>query len=228
MTDAPVLSIGPNPTRIAVLQRRVRLLVGGVLVYNSVEAVIALTAGFVASSTALIGFGLDSIVEVTSALAVTWQYAHHRPPDREHRALRIIAWSFFALAAYVTIDAITTLVSGDHADHSPVGLTLTAVSLILMPVVSYLERSTGRELGSVSVIADSKQTLLCTYLSAIVLGGLILNSTLGWSWADPIAGLGVAFLAVKEGRNALRGDVCCASPALLTDAPDACNDECCE
>ncbi len=209
------VAMAPSPIRVATLNRRVRLLVGGVLVYNTLEAAIALTAGVIAGSTALVGFGLDSIVEVTSALAISWQYAHHTPAEREHHALRIVAWSFFALAAYVTVDAITTLAGGQEPDHSPIGLTLTAVSLVLMPIMSYWERRTGHELGSASVIADSKQTLLCTYLSAIVLGGLVLNSTLGWAWADPIAGLGIAVLAAKEGRNALRGDVCCTPPSAL-------------
>jgi len=214
------------PARTAVLQRRVRLLVGGVLVYNSIEALIALTAGALASSTALIGFGLDSIVEVTSALAIMWQYAHHTPADREHRALRIIACAFFALAAYVTFDAVTTLTGIREAEHSPIGIALTALSLLIMPVVSYAERRTGRELGSASVIADSKQTLLCSYLSAVVLGGLVLNSTLGWSWADPLAGLVIAALAVREGREALHGDVCCSPPTLLIAADE--HDDCCD
>jgi divalent metal cation (Fe/Co/Zn/Cd) transporter len=226
MTDT--LTITPSSARTARLQRRVRLLVGGVLVYNSLEALIALTAGAVASSTALIGFGLDSIIEVTSALAISWQYAHHTPADREHRALRIIAGSFFALAAYVTFDALTALAGAHEPEHSLIGIILTAVSLVIMPVVSYAERRTGRELGSASVIADSKQTLLCSYLSAVVLGGLVLNSALGWSWADPIAGLAIAALAVREGREALRGDVCCSPPSLLLTTPDDERDSCCD
>jgi len=226
MTSAAV-ALSLSPEQRSQLQRRVRLLVGGVLVYNSLEAVIALTAGVIASSTALIGFGLDSIVEVASALAITWQYASRTPEAREHRALRVVAYSFFALAAYVTVDATTTLVSGNEADHSPVGLTLTAVSLVLMPIVSYLERRAGRALNSASVIADSKQTLLCSYLSAIVLVGLLMN-TLGWWWADPLAGLGIAVLAVREGRGALRGDVCCAPPSALFEDDDACHDDCCD
>ncbi len=225
MTDT--LHVSPSLARTEVLQRRVRLLVGGVLVYNSLEALIALTAGAIASSTALIGFGLDSVVEVASALAITWQYAHHTPADREHRALRIIAWSFFALAAYVSFDAITTLAGARDPEHSSLGIALTALSLVIMPVVSYAERRTGRELGSASVVADSKQTLLCSYLSAVVLGGLLLNSTLGWSWADPIAGLVIAALAVREGREALRGDVCCTPPSLLIAAPEE-HDTCCD
>ncbi len=212
--------------RTTVLRRRVRLLVGGVLVYNVLEAATAITAGAIASSTALVGFGLDSIVEVTSALAITWQYAHHTPSDREHRALRIVAYSFFALAAYVSVDAVLSIVGGREADHSSLGIALAALSLLVMPIASFVERRTGEELGSASVVADSKQLLLCSYLSAVLLGGLVINSTLGWSWADPVAGLLIAALAVREGRNALRGDVCCAPPAAVLVEVDSCDDGC--
>lgn len=212
--------------RAAVLQRRVRLLVGAVLVYNALEAATAITAGAIASSTALVGFGLDSIVEVTSALAITWQYAHHTPSEREHRALHIVAYSFFALAAYVAMDAVLSLASGREAEHSSLGIGLAALSLCIMPIASVVERRTGQELGSASVVADSKQLLLCSYLSAVLLAGLLINSTLGWSWADPVAGLVIAGLALREGRNALRGDVCCAPPAAVLTGANTCEDEC--
>lgn len=209
--------------RTRVLQRRVRLIVGAVIVYNVVEAATAITAGALASSTALVGFGLDSIVEVTSALAITWQYSHHTPSDRERRALRIVAYSFFALAAYVSVDAALSLIGNREAAHSSLGIGLAALSLIVMPIASMAERRTGEELGSASVVADSKQLLLCSYLSAVLLAGLVINSTLGWSWADPVAALFIAGLAVREGRNALRGDVCCAPPtALLSESADEC------
>lgn len=215
-----------TPQRTTDLRRRVRLLVGGVLIYNVVEGATALTAGALASSTALVGFGLGSVVEVTSALAISWQYAHHTPPEREHRALQIVAYSFFALAAYVSVDAVVSLAMGREADASPVGIVLAALSLLIMPIASLVERRAGEELGSASVVADSKQLLLCSYLSAVLLTGLVINSTLGWSWADPVAGLLIAVLAVREGREALRGDVCCAPAALLLAEPDACDDGC--
>ncbi|MGB3733519.1 MAG: cation transporter [Ilumatobacter sp.] len=209
--------------RTTVLRRRVRLLVGAVIVYNVLEAVTAIIAGAVASSTALVGFGLDSIVEVTSALAITWQYAHHTPSDREDRALRVVAYSFFALAAYVSVDAVLSLTGERDAVHSSLGIGLAALSLIVMPIASVVERRIGEELGSASVVADSKQLLLCSYLSAVLLVGLVINSTVGWSWADPVAGLVIAGLAIREGRNALRGDVCCAPPtALLSESVDEC------
>lgn len=213
--------------RTTLLQRRVRLLVGAVLVYNVLEAATAITAGVLASSTALVGFGLDSVVEVTSALAITWQYSHHTPGEREHRALRIVAFSFFALAAYVAVDAVLSLTAGREAEHSSLGIGLAALSLIVMPVAATVERRIGQELGSASVVADSKQLLLCTYLSAVLLAGLVINSTLGWSWADPVAGLLIAVLAVREGREAWHGDVCCSPPAALLAEADGCDDDRC-
>jgi divalent metal cation (Fe/Co/Zn/Cd) transporter len=127
------------------------------------------------------------------------------PETRERTALRFIAWSFFALAAYVSFDVATSLIGGSEAQHSAVGLVLAAVSLVLMPWLSYGQRRTGRQLTSGSAVADSKQTLLCTYLSGVLLVGLALNSLFGWSWADPIAALVIAAVAVKEGRNAWKG-----------------------
>ena len=203
--------------RRSVLARRVRWLVAATITYNVIEAVVAITAGAMASSTALIGFGLDSVVEVSSAAAVAWQFSARDHETRERTALRIIAVSFFALAAYVTVESLRALFGGVEADHSGVGLTLAAVSLVVMPVLSYAQRRAGRELGSATAVADSKQTLLCTYLSAVVLVGLALNSLFGWSWADPLAALVIAGVAIKEGREAWRGDACCATPVSSCD-----------
>jgi divalent metal cation (Fe/Co/Zn/Cd) transporter len=159
------------------LNRRIRLLVAATITYNVIEAVVALSAGTVASSAALIGFGLDSLIEVASAAAVAWQFSGPDPQARERAAL----------------------------------------SLLIMPFLSYAQRRAGRELGSRSAVADSKQTLLCTYLSGVLLVGLLLNSLFGWSWADPVAALVIAAVALKEGREALRGDTCCLhSPARDT------------
>ncbi|QLQ36547.1 cation transporter [Micromonospora robiginosa] len=207
---------GPSPARRQVLARRVRLLVAATITYNVIEAVVAITAGTVASSTALIGFGLDSVIEVSSAAAVAWQFAAPDPQAREKVALRVIAVSFFALAAYVTVESVRALAGGADAEHSSIGLVLAALSLAIMPVLSYAQRRAGRELGSRSAVADSKQTLLCTYLSAVLLVGLGVNSLFGWSWADPIAALVIAAVAVKEGREAWRGDACCAVPPTAT------------
>jgi divalent metal cation (Fe/Co/Zn/Cd) transporter len=207
--------------RRAGLTTRIRLLVAATITYNVVEAVVAIWAGRAAASTALIGFGLDSVIEVSSAAAVAWQFSGRDPETREKVALRVIACSFFALAAYVTLEAVRSLFGSGEAEHSSVGLVLAAVSLAVMPVLSYAQRRTGRELGSRSAVADSKQTLLCTYLSAVLLVGLALNSLFGWSWADPIAALVIAVVAFKEGRDAWKGDSCCAPNAALhqEDAP---------
>ncbi|MDF2712110.1 MAG: Co/Zn/Cd cation transporter-like protein [Nonomuraea muscovyensis] len=205
------IALGPGPARRAALTRRVRLLVAVTIAYNVIEAAVALTAGGIASSAALIGFGLDSIVEVASAAAVAWQFSAADHEARERTALRVIAISFFALAAYVTFDAVRALTGAGEAEHSTAGLILAALSLLIMPLLSAAQRRAGRELGSASAVADSKQTLLCTYLSAVLLVGLALNSAFGWSWADPIAALVIAAVAVKEGREAWRGDGCCAA-----------------
>jgi len=199
-----------SAARRAHLTRRVRLLVTATIAYNVVEAVVALAEGTRVSSSALIGFGLDSVVEISSAAAVAWQFSAKDPETREKMALRFIAFSFFALAAYVTVDAVHGLAGAGEAHPSTVCIVLAALSLAIMPVLSWAQRHAGRELGSLSAVADSKQTLLCTYLSAILLAGLVLNSTLGWSWADPVAALGIAAIAVREGVNAWRGDPCCS------------------
>jgi divalent metal cation (Fe/Co/Zn/Cd) transporter len=140
---------------------------------------------------------------------VAWQFSAKDPETREKAALRFIAISFFALAAYVAVDAVLSLLGLGEARPSLIGIVLAAASLIIMPVLSLAQRRAGRELGSLSAVADSKQTLLCTYLSAILLVGLILNMLWGWSWADPVAAIGIAAIAVREGVNAWRGDPCC-------------------
>jgi divalent metal cation (Fe/Co/Zn/Cd) transporter len=203
-------------TRKRILQRRIRRIVAATIAYNVIEAIVALAAGAVASSAALIGFGLDSIVEVLSAAAVAWQFSARDPESRERVTLRVIAISFFALAVYVTADSALALFGVREAAHSPVGIVLAAVSLIVMPVLSWFERRTGRELGSASAVADSKQTLICSYLSAAVLIGLVLNSLFGWAWADAVAGLVIAGFAIKEGIEAWHGDACTVPVSELT------------
>ncbi|WP_461188429.1 cation diffusion facilitator family transporter [Arthrobacter sp. Z4-13] len=202
----------PGTERRTVLNLRIRIFAAATITYNLIEAVVALWAGNVADSTALIGFGLDSVIEVASALALSWQFSAKDPERREHLTLRIIAISFFALAAFVTLDAARSLAGGEEAQHSTPGIVIAALSLAIMPVLSWAQRRAGRELGSRTAVADSKQTLLCTYLSAVLLVGLVLNSTLGWWWADAGAALVIAGIAVREGVNAWRGEACCAIP----------------
>ncbi|MCQ4118629.1 cation transporter [Rhodococcus tibetensis] len=209
----PSLSID----RRKLLARRIQLFVAVTISYNVLEAIIALTEGVRVSSTALIGFGFDSVIEVSSAATVAWQFAGKDPQSREKTALRIIAFSFFGLALYVTVDAVRSLLGFGEAQPSIVGIVLAAVSLGIMPVLSWAQRRAGRELGSRSAVVDSKQTLLCTYLSAVLLVGLVLHSLFGVSWADPIAALVIAVIAVKEGVGAWRGDPCCPTPLAAAD-----------
>ncbi|CAN3129902.1 Cobalt transporter [Mycobacterium sp. smrl_JER01] len=205
-----VLLTPAGTQRRRVLTRRIRLLVAATITYNLIEAVVALAEGTRVSSAALIGFGLDSLVEVSSAAAVAWQFSADDPERREKAALRLIAFSFFALAAYVAIEAVLSLLGVRDPQPTPLGIVVAALSLIVMPVLSFTQRRAGRELGSRSAVADSKQTLLCAYLSAVLLIGLVLHAVAGWTWADPVAALGIAALAAREGVNAWRGDPCCS------------------
>jgi divalent metal cation (Fe/Co/Zn/Cd) transporter len=183
--------------------------------WNSLEAVIAVLGGLQAGSIALVGFGLDSVVEVSSAVVIAWRLSRqsddHATNERaERRAVRLIAISFVAIAAYVTYDAITKLLGiGAHPKHSTVGLVLVTLSLVVMPALAMGKRRVASGLGSVALKADAAETQLCTYLSAVVLIGLAANSLLGWWWMDPLAGLVVAAIALREGRAAwTSGDLC--------------------
>jgi divalent metal cation (Fe/Co/Zn/Cd) transporter len=215
------------------LGRRAKVLAGASVTYNVIEAVVAITAGLVAGSVALVGFGLDSIVEVSSGLVIIWQFSHRLPETRERQALRLMAFAFFGLSAYVAIESVRALLGNADPAPSPVGIALAAASLVIMPFLSWAQRRTGKALDSNAVVADSTQTLLCTYLSAVLLVGLALNATLGWTWADPIAGLIIAAVAAKEGLEAWRGEGCCAPSASTddtcgcTDAAEDCADGCC-
>jgi divalent metal cation (Fe/Co/Zn/Cd) transporter len=222
------------------LGRRAQLLAGASVTYNVVEAIIAVAAGVAAGSVALIGFGLDSVVEISSGLIILWQFRHRLPESRERQALRLMAFSFFALAAYVAFESVRALFFGAEPEASLVGIGLAIASLIIMPFLSWAQRRTGRALGSNAVVADSTQTLLCTYLSAVLLVGLVLNATLGWGWADPAAGLIIAAVAVREGFGAMKGEGCGCTPgrpgaeASQADesnagcgCADGCTDACC-
>lgn len=193
--------------RRSTLHRRVRFIVGFTITYNVIEAIVSIWAGVLASSAALIGFGLDSVVEVLSAVAIAWQFTRKDPERWEKVTVRAIGLAFFALAAYVTVDAVMSLISQEGPEHSPLGLGITALSLIIMPLLAWFEVRTGRELDSKSVLADAKQLILCVYLSGAVFIGLMLNSLFGWWWADSVAALVVAVLAIREGIEAWRGDV---------------------
>jgi divalent metal cation (Fe/Co/Zn/Cd) transporter len=185
--------------------------------WNIAEGVIAIIAALVAGSGALLGFGLDSGIESISASILLWRLsAERRDPELaeqvERRAVQLIGASFFILAAFVAVDAIHSLITASEPESSPVGIALTALSLVVMPILAARKREVGREMGSRSVQTDSKQTSACAYLSAVVLVGLVLNAWLGWWWADPVAALGVVVFLAREGRGAMSAkhiDDCC-------------------
>lgn len=173
--------------------------------WNAVEGVIAVGAGIAAGSLALVGFGLDSFIEVFAGGVVLWQL-RGVAEERERWALRLIALTFFVLAGYVVVEGVRDLLTGDEAGESTVGIFLAGVSLVVMPLLAWAKLRTGRELGNPVILADSTETALCAYLSAILLGGLVLNAAWGWWWADTLAAFGIGALAVREGREAWRGE----------------------
>jgi len=180
--------------------------------YNCLEAAIALIAGVVAGSVALVGFGLDSMVEVTSGAALLWRLRGDndaaRRATREARALKAVGFCFLALAAYVAFEAGEALLLLRAPEHSPVGIALAAVSLVVMPFLARAKRGVAARISSAAMRADSRQTDFCAYLSAILLAGLLLNALLGWWWADPLAGLAMVPIVAREGWNAVRGRGC--------------------
>lgn len=192
--------------------RRGRLLEYFTVSYNSLEGVIAIASGVLAGSIALVGFGFDSAIEVISGLALLWRLHGDADESRrermEKRALRIVGVSFFILGAYVTFDAVKALVRREAPEESIVGIVLAAVSVVVMPLLVRAKRRVARSIGSAALNADAMQTQICTYLSAILLGGLVLNAAAGWWWADPLAALVMVPIIVKEGWEAVRGEHC--------------------
>jgi divalent metal cation (Fe/Co/Zn/Cd) transporter len=185
------------------------------IAYNSLEALIAIVFGIVAGSVALVGFGLDSVIEVTSGATLIWRLradssiaARERA---ERTALRIVGVCFLGLAAYVTYEAAESLWLQRAPERTMPGIALAVASMVVMPLLARAKRRVAGRIGSSALTADAMQTQLCTYLSAILLGGLLLNALLGWWWADPLAALAMIPIMVKEGRSALRGETCCAS-----------------
>jgi divalent metal cation (Fe/Co/Zn/Cd) transporter len=201
-----------SPNR-ADLVKRGRYLEYFTIGYNSLEGLIAAAAGLIAGSIALVGFGFDSLIEVTSGAVLLWRL--HADLDEERRerveaiSLRIVGICFVVLAIYVTYDSVKSLIRHETPQESIVGIVLAAVSLIIMPLLVRAKRKVARGINSGALMADSKQTELCTYLSAILLGGLLLNALLGWWWADPVAALIMVPIIVKEGIEGLRGETCC-------------------
>jgi len=209
----PLATAPPTPIDRARLVRRSSRLTALTVAYNLLEGVISLVAGALAGSVSLIGFGIDSGIEVLASVTALWRLRRDDEPAAraaaERRALRIIAVSFFALGAYVSWDAVATLVSRAAPDRSPVGIGLAVASLIVMPLLAGAKRRVALSLESRALVAEARQTAICTWLSAILLGGLLLNQLLGWWWADPLAALAMVPLILKEGREAWRGHLCC-------------------
>jgi divalent metal cation (Fe/Co/Zn/Cd) transporter len=183
--------------------------------WNLIEAFVAVGAGIVAGSIALVGFGFDSLIEVFAATVVVWELRRVGEGRRERLALRLIAISFFVLAAYVLIDSVRDLAIRAEPSESIPGLVLACLSLVVMPLLARAKRRTGRAMGSATLVADAAETMLCALLSLILLAGLLLNAVAGWWWADPIAAIGIAVLALREGVEAWRGE----EPASETDRP---------
>ncbi len=180
--------------------------------WNCAEALVAVAAGLIAGSIALIGFGLDSLIEVSSGAILLWRLRRDADATRrervEARALKLVGWSFFLLAAYVAFDAAKSLWLREPPEESYVGIALAAVSLVVMPLLARAKRRVAARIASRALHADSRQTDLCAYLSAILLCGLLLNALVGWWWADPIAALGMVPIIAREGVEALRGERC--------------------
>ncbi len=187
--------------------RRGRRLEYLTIAWNLAEAAVALIAGLLAGSIALVGFGLDSVIEVSSGTIVLWRlFADHERAERI--AIKVVGASFLALAAYVAFDSTKTLWLREAPERSLPGIVLAALSLVVMPLLARAKRRVAARIGSRALHADSRQTDLCAYLSAILLGGLVLNALLGWWWADPLAGLVMTPIIANEGREALRGKSC--------------------
>jgi len=191
-------------TPFVVQGRRLEYLTIG---WNSLEAIISIGAGLVAGSIALVAFGIDSIIEVSSGLVLLWRLVSGE--HREELALKLVGLSFIALAGYVAFDAAKSLILREAPDVSYVGIAIAALSLVVMPLLARAKRSVAGRLNSRALVADSRQTDICAYLSAILLAGLGLNAVIGWWWADPVAAIAMVPIIAKEGIEALRGDTCC-------------------
>ena len=182
------------------------------IAYNSLEGLVSIVAGLLAGSVSLVGFGLDSLIEVTSGAALVWRLRHDLNPSRrdqvERTTLRIVGCCFLALALYILYESASTLIRHDAPERSIPGILIAAVSVVVMPILAKAKRRVAAGIGSRAMHADSRQTDFCTYLSAILLGGLLLNAVLGWWWADPVAGLAMVPIIAKEGIAGLRGVAC--------------------
>jgi divalent metal cation (Fe/Co/Zn/Cd) transporter len=205
---ATVAHSSPEYLRLA---RRARLLSWASLGYMALEGLVAVVAGIVAGSIALIGFGIDSAIEGFASVVIVWRFTGSRTLSEaaEHKAQKLVAVQFFVLAPYVSVEAVRTLVNGSHADESVVGIVLAASSVVVMPWLGRAKQRIGARIGSSATASEGKQNLLCAYLAAALLVGLLGNALFGAWWLDPVVALLIAVVAVQEGREAWRGDACC-------------------
>jgi divalent metal cation (Fe/Co/Zn/Cd) transporter len=216
--------------RYEYLAQRVKLLSWLSLAWMTVEGAVAIAAGIVAGSIALVGFGLDSAIEGFASVIIIWRFTGHRvfSPAAELRAQKLVALQFFLLAPYVGFESLKTLVEGNHPDVSWVGIGLSAGSVIFMPMLGIAKQRLADQLGSAATAGEGRQNMLCAYLAGALLIGLAGNALVGAWWLDPLVGLLIAAVAVKEGRESWRGDGCCvASPLDAFASQDQCLDDCC-
>ncbi|MDX6622868.1 MAG: hypothetical protein QOE75_800 [Solirubrobacterales bacterium] len=225
----PVAAISRQ--RYAELARRVRLLSWLSLFWMTIEGAVAITAGIVASSIALVGFGLDSGIEGVASVIIIWRFTGHRmfSPDAEQRAQKLVAVQFFLLAPYVGFESVRALIGGDHADVSWVGIGLAVGSVVFMPMLGIAKERLADQLGSAATKGEGRQNMLCAYLAGALLVGLLGNALVGAWWLDPLVGLLIAAVAVREGVEAWRGEGCCVSSPLdgANSAEESCEDDCC-
>lgn len=222
-TEAGTLSPGERDRLIG----RAKALSWLSLGWMTVEGAVAITAALLAGSVALLGFGIDSAIEGLASVIVIWRFTGSRrvSDDAERRAQELVAVSFFLLAPYVAQEAIRALVAGEHPAISWVGVALSTSSVVIMPLLGRAKQRIGTQLGSAATAGEGTQNMLCAYLAAGVLAGLLANALLGLWWLDPVVALGIAALAVREGREAWRGEGCCVASPIS--ASDACREECC-
>lgn len=210
------------------LIRQAKLLARLGVGWHGVEAAVAIGAGLAASSIALVGFGADSLIESVAGFVLLWRFAASRASSEsaERRAQKLIAISFYAIAAYVGFEALRSLLAVERPDASWVGIGLAAVTLLTMPPLAIAKGRIGEKLGSSATKSEGRQNMLCAYLSVALLVGLGANALFGWWWADPITALLIAGVAIKEGRESWRGESCCTAPVAVDEAE--CGDECCD
>jgi len=228
---APPAARGLTRERYAELAQRVKLLSWLSLAWMTVEGAVAIGAGIVASSIALVGFGLDSVIEGVASVIIIWRFSGTRvfSHSAEQRAQKLVAVQFFLLAPYVGFESVRTLAAGEHADASWIGIGLAVGSVIVMPLLGIAKQRLADQLGSAATAGEGRQNMLCAYLAGALLVGLLGNALIGAWWLDPAVGLLIAGVAVREGLEAWRGEGCCVSSPLegVGFADDACQDDCC-